>query len=241
MMETQAQKSYFDPAQPAILIAPSRSGSVFLSHCLDSHYQIGCERGEPFNPRFPWQKLGVPHRDLALALWRRRGYRVTMFKVSYRQFRNGFVTLDLLLEFRPKVIHLHRMNVLEAIISAQLTTLSVAGKTDHPMHTYEPVAQRELELNCSTLIDQIKAYRGKVELMRMVLAEFDVLELEYETITKGSTAQLPRSVAGMTCDFLDVDRRPMGAELARLNPNPIITNRAEVEETLAGTPYGWML
>jgi hypothetical protein len=232
---------YFDPPQPAILIAPSRSGSVFLSHCLDSHYQIGCDRGEPFNHRFPWQRLGVPHRDLAAALWRRQGYRVTMFKVSYRQLKNGFVTLDLLQEFQPKIIHLYRLNVLAAIISAHLTTLSVAGKIDHPMHTYEPVVQQEVELDCSTLPNDIETYLAKVNRIRNALAEFDVLELNYEQITKGSTGRLSKPIANNICKFLGVGKGSMSAELVRLNPNPTITNQAEVEATLAETPYRWML
>jgi hypothetical protein len=232
---------YLDPPQPAILIAQSRSGSVFLSHCLDSHYQIGCDRGEPFNHRFPWQRLGVPHRDLAAALWRRQGYRVTMFKVSYRQFKNGFITPELLQEFRPKIIHLYRLNVLRAIISSALSTLTVDGKINHPLHTYEPVVQQEVELDCSTLLEEIEDYLAKVNRIRNVLAEFDVLELNYEQITKGSTGRLSKSITNNICKFLGVDKGVMGAELVRLNPNPTITNQVEVKDTLAETPYRWML
>lgn len=232
---------YFNPPQPAILIAPSRSGSTFLCHCLDSHYQIACERGEPFSPSHNWQRLRADHRKLALALWQREGYRVAMFKASYRQLKNGFVTLDLLREVGPKVIHLHRENIFQAIVSAQLCTATVEGRSGHPVHSYEPVEQQQVEVDCETLVAGIEDYRLRVEQMQQLLSEFETLELTYEQVARFPHSQkLYPPVRDRICEFLGVQPTSMGSEMVRVNPAPIILNRARVKSTL-GKEYGWML
>jgi LPS sulfotransferase NodH len=235
---------YFEAPQPAIIIAQSRSGSTFLSHCLDSHYDIGCERDGPFGPHRYWQKLGASHRELARALWCRGGYRVSMFKVTARQVKNGFITPEMLKEVRPKVINLHRENILKALVSATLSTAAYHGEIDHPLQTYETVPQREVALDCTMLVDEIEAYRAKLDKMRQLLAGLglEVLDLSYEQLTGGKEVeQLPIDITRTICEFLGVAVMPLYARLKKLNPAPIITNRDEIEATLKDTPYRWML
>jgi hypothetical protein len=233
--------NYFDLPQPALVIAPSRSGATFLCHCLDSHFQIACERSEPFGELFYWHHLGINHRDLAIALWQRIGYRASMFKLSYRQLRNGYITTETIKEFNPKIIHLHRLNIFEAIVSATLNTLVRDGKLDHPMHTYEPVEQQSIKINCNTLLADIEGYAYRVTRMQQALDALDTIEVTYEEITSDGMT-LPEKVAGRICDFLGVNNdMVMFSELTRLNYAPEIVNIEKVKKVLAGTGHEWML
>lgn len=233
-------RNYFDPPQPAIIIAQSRSGSSFLCHCLDSHYQIGCERGELFSLRYGWQKLGVGHRDLIVAFWGRLGYRVSMFKVGYKQIRFGYMTAEILQEFKPKVIHLYRNNVLNAIISRNLGERE--NELKHPVHTYEPVKQQEVEIDCNTLLDNIEEYLQQIDTTRHQLLDgLEVLELTYEAIGNNQSL-LPQAIANNICQFLGVaGDMSMFSEMVKVNPAPIIMNKEQIRETLKGTGHEWML
>ena len=233
---------YYSDPQAAIVIAQSRSGSTFLCHCLDSHPQIGCERGGPFDTRFnKWHELGVEHRALAAALWRRRGYRVSMFKVTQRQFKNGYMTTDVLREFQPKIIYRHRVNVFNALVSSVLATASRDGKASGPIHTYQAVKQQEIKIDCDSLIDRIEVYLQRTEAMRQVLSEFDdVLELTYERIVTGGSPRLAIQAIDKICTFLGVDWHEMQSETVKINTAPIISNEGQVKYTLRDTAYDWM-
>lgn len=230
---------YADKPTPAILIAHSRSGSHFLASCLDSHNQICCERGGPFNPRNAWLNTGITPYALASALWQREGCRVSMFRITQRQFKNGYVTLDTMREFKPRVLYLYRENILKSIISAQLSTAAVKGDIEHPLHTYEPVEQRRVTLDCNGLIAKIDDYVARTEKTKELLGEFPLLNLTYEQIAEDG--KMPVGVAHKICDFLGVRHAAMYSELVKLNTAPVITNLSKVESTLAGTEYEWML
>lgn len=232
---------YTDLPQPAILIAHSRSGSTFLSHCLDSHPQICCERGGPFNMAHTWLKTGISHHDLAMALWQREGCLVSMFRITQRQFKNGYVTMETLREFQPKILYLSRRNVLRAFISSELATASVRGKSSHPLHSYQPVDQQELALDCATLVTRIDDYFARTEATLNTLSEFGLLHLTYEEITTPDSSKLAEPAAAKIVDFLGVNYAPMGCEMVKINSAPVIVNWPEVVDTLAGTDYEWML
>jgi hypothetical protein len=85
--------------------------------------------------------------------------------------------MDLLKEVKPLVIHLYRENVLEALISSQLCTAAMKDDGDYPVHSYEPVEQQEVEVNCKTLVGEIESYLSKVDWMQKLLADFRTLTL----------------------------------------------------------------
>ena len=233
--------NYYDDPQPALIIAQSRSGSTFLCHCLDSHLQICCERGGPFDTHFnKWHTLGVSHRDLARVLWQRRGYQVSAFKITQRQFKNGYVTLGTVREFQPKIIYLHRLNVLKALISSELATAFRDGKGNHPIHSYKQQRQQSIKLDCSTLVNKIDDYLQRTETTIKALSEFDLLALNYEEITRNKRG-LQKPIGLNICEFLNVPYKPMASETIKVNSKPIITNLDKVTKTLKGTGHEWML
>ena len=69
---------YYQPT-PFAIVAASRSGGTFLTHCLDSHPQVSCERDSPLDEAGPWLTwLDVSERAILRALWGRGGYRAAV-------------------------------------------------------------------------------------------------------------------------------------------------------------------
>lgn len=234
--------NYTDLPQPAILIAHSRSGSTFLSHCLDSHPQICCERGGPFNPAHTWLKTGISNHNLAWALWERQGCRVSMFRITQRQFKNGYVTLETMREFEPKVIYLSRKNILRAFISSQLATAAVQGELNHPLHSYKAVEQQELTLDCDGLLEKIRDYEKRTKHTLKTLSEFPLLHLTYEDITPmDDSGELPDEAANNITGFLDVCNCPMKSDLKKVNTKPVVKNWDDIVGVLGDTEYEWMV
>jgi hypothetical protein len=150
------------------------------------------------------------------------------------------MTASILQEFKPKVIHLYRHNVLNAIISRNLGEQE--NTLDHPIHSYEPVKQQEVTIDCDTLLDKIKEYLQQVDtIQRQLLEGLEVLELIYEIIDSND-AGLSQSVADRICRFLGVaEGIPMFSEMIKVNTAPVIMNKEQVRETLKGSEYEWML
>lgn len=214
---------YFSP-QPAVLIATNRSGSTFLLHCLDSHPLIGCERSEPLAPEHALAALGVGLQERMLLMWARPGYRVAMFKLSYRQL--SWAGHSLIDEIRPRIIHLHRANPLRVIVSSIINTEAAAGRLDHPIHTWSAVSPVNITLFPDDFIARCRRYLGKVTQMCHDLDALDnpVLYLTYEDLVgvEGAEArQLPLPTAQRICQFLEVDYHPMVAYTRRVNRAPL--------------------
>lgn len=227
-------------ATPAILIAPSRTGGTMLSHMLDSHYRICCDRDEPLNPDRYWKKLGLSGGMLMRALWSRDGYDVSMFRASYRHI--GGDELSTMVDVMPRVIHLWRENALRTFVSASLNTLAIAGKIRYPVNTYTSIKQQRIEIDCGTIVNQLDRYTSRVHAVKNVLSDFDVLELTYEQLTHGNTSisKLSPGITCSICKFLGVPSMDMKTNLVKLNTSPlceIVTNWNSVVETLKGTAY----
>jgi len=249
---TDKVNSYYSP-RPAILIATSRSGSTFLLHCLDSHPQIGCERSEPLDHiTGPWRHLGVEPIELMKALWNRPGYRVAMFKLSYKQ-STKFIKLNVLQEMNVPIIHLHRRNPLRTLVSSVINTAAVAGELNHPTHSFEEVKPITVRLDPQTVIPECRKHFGKVRMMRKYLSKFGLplLKLAYEDlpahkdIDGNLTTFLAADIQIEICDFLEVKSSyPMFSLTRRINPKAlpdIIENWEEVKAVLESSEFEMFL
>lgn len=239
---------------PAALIATNRSGSTFLLHALDSHPQIGCERSEPLDPRGFWVRLGTMEAMKAMSranllrfLWRRPGYRVAMFKLSYRQLR--WVGLDVLKEVGARLIHLHRENVVRGGISSLINTAAVKGEIAHPIHTFSPVKAASIRVEVGPFIYNSMAHLKKVKAMKKQLGRMGlpVLNLTYEDLVgyEGhETNEVMAATATAICEHLGVEEMPLVSYTRRVNPQPlceIVENWTELAAALRGTALGVFL
>lgn len=244
MTKEPSANNYLSP-RPAALIATNRSGSTFLLHALDSHPQIGCERSEPLDPRGYWAALvghgGISRAALLRFLWRRPGYQVSMFKLSYRHVR--WVGTDILKEVGATLIHLHRRNVVRMGVSSLINTAAAKGEIVHPIHTFAPVKPASIRVDVGPFIYNSIAHLKKVRTLRKRLGRLGLplLCLTYEDLVGyegNETNEVMAQTATSLCKYLGVEKMPLVSYTRRVNPQPlceIVENWAELAAALAQT------
>jgi hypothetical protein len=234
--------SYLEP-QPALLVSASRSGSTMLMHSLDSHPQIACERYEPLNPDSPWMsRLNGNREGVIRALWERPGYRVAMFKMTYRHFR--WAGKSLLKEYKPVIIHLYRENALRCIVSSAYNTALGRGEIDYVSHSFVPISTiPKITLSLKKLWVELDKYEQAVKDMLDGLSKLKLptVYLTYEQLTNNRQVnRLDSEVTNIICSMLRIDEFPMTNQLAKLNTWPlvqVIENWNEVREEFSNTHY----
>lgn len=222
-----------------LTIFTQRGGSTYLAHCVDSHPDVGFERGEPLNPLYIWRQAFPKARaetllDLAL---NRPGYKVTVARVNYRHITEvggGYLSrLD-------GIIHLHRPNVVRIIVSAMINAQGL-----RPAHSYEPAAAQKVELDAKKVVRECNRYVGNVRTRRKWLGRLGVplLLLTYDSIVGGEGTEavgIPQDTSARICEFLDVEHRPLTCDLKRTNPEPLedlVLNWQEVKAALDQTEH----
>ena len=227
-----------------LIVFTQRGGSAFLAHCLDSHVEIGCERGEPLLKAHPWLQAfpQAPPEEILAMLLDRPGYPVTVARISYRQLREvsaGFI------EGLDGVIHLHRHNAVRILVSAEINTQCL--KVPHTYNTHLQPAQ--VEMDPQKLMADIAKYINYVGGTREELHNLDVplLLLRYDEIVGGEgqeAFEIPRERGKDICKFLGVDYSPLHCWLKRTNPEPlsrIISNWPEIKAALIEAGHGHYL
>lgn len=225
--------AYYQPV-PFLVIATSRSGGTFLTHCLDSHPQISCERDSPLDPASYWREWlsfegigSVNEADLLHALWCRSGYHVAGFKLSYRQARR--VGLEwLATSVNGKVIHLYRASPVRTVLSSCINTAVQQGGLRHPVHTYETVMEpARITVDAGWFLSECHRYVENVDAMMASLTETcdgSWLSLSYDIIVGGEgneAERMPEAVAWALCSWLGVERQSLTSGLRRVNPQSL--------------------
>ena len=235
-MEKSEQMNWNDSRKYSIVFT-QRAGSTFLAHCLDSHIDIGCERGEPAHPLHPLSRLfpfATP-TEKVLSILNRPGYKVNIARVNYRHIRNiepGLIrSLD-------GVIHLTRENVLRNIISAYISTMG-----HKPNHSYYDVPNRKFNFSADTVKVECERYVQNVNETTAYLEALNdnIFSLTYEQITgDAETLFLMDDVSRELQEYLGVTNSILMTTLKRTNPQPmndIIRNYKEIKEILSGTVF----
>ncbi len=212
--------------EPAVVISVSRGGGTFLCHCLDSHPEIACERGEPLGSNAPWMQAGINRDVLMRVLWTRSGYRVSMFKLTYKQAR--WYGMEDIKGMNVRVMHLHRENALRVIISNILGEARSRGESDHPAHAYEvPSPPPPVHVDPAWLVSECCRYEEDVASMLNEIAALDVpwMSLTYGDMVGGEgtgAAGLTPEVQIRVCEFLSVAADSlMVSTTVRVNPWPL--------------------
>jgi len=230
----------WDTPSRVLLVFTQRGGSTYLAHCLDSHPDIGCERGEPLCRDHVWMQAfprARPEQLLDLAL-NRPGYKVTVARVTHRAVRQVPITY---LQSLDGIIHLHRENIVRIIVSAMIN-----AKGWRVTHTYEPLPLQQFYIDPRVLLSECHRYLGNVRRTRKWLGRkpgVPFLKIGYEGIVGGEgqeSSEIPEPAGRKVCEFLGVEYRPLTCDLKRTNPEPLhklIENWREVRAALLGTPF----
>ena len=235
--KTMETKLAWNDSRKYLIVFTQRSGSTFLAHCLDSHVNIGCDRGEPVNPLHPLSRL-FPYAtptEKVMAILNRQGYQVNIARVNYRHIKNVEPSYIRSLD---GVIHLTRENVLRNIVSAYISTMG--RKVNHAYH--EQPAQK-FNFQAETVKIECERYVDNVAKMieYLVALNSNILHLTYEQITGNKeTVLLESEATDKIVKFLGVMRMALCTDLMRTNPQPlkeIIRNYGEICQILKDTPF----
>ena len=235
-------------ARPAVIIANTRTGGTFLSHCLSNHPRIFCDRGESLNGRHVWYRL-LSHDLVKIldAMTHQPFYHVSMCKLTYSQAfeQNAW---KYIVGLKPHIIHLVRRNVLRQVVSAHVNNTS----HDRAAHSFTDIRAARVALPKSSLFALLNNATAQVDEARKRLLAFpNVLELEYEKLADYEIVDgamtlttLRTETSEKLCQFLGVPIAPMTCELRPVNPQPlpqIISNWAEVEAAVRASPFAYCL
>lgn len=228
-------------SKPFLIIAMPRSGGTLLSHCLDSHPQIYCHRGEPLHKRDSFREY-LDQNDALRIATSMRGYEWSGAKITTHYYRGlgGQLWLNsFFLDFEAKIIFLYRQDLLRLIVSEAIRKLDKENGLH--AHAYEKRQLVRVELNIETIAIEYHTLNKRRQIIRDSLLPFNPLELSYEEMTENDEiSHLSRNLVSKLTNFFEVAKYPLFSLLRKRNNfplNEIILNYQEVIEVLKGLGY----
>lgn len=219
--------------QPALLVADSRTGGTMLASALDSHPQIGFERGQILHKRSAWLAQGLTPDQCAAIAWSRPGYHAAGFRVVY----GGFDRLsdDVLRHYQPRVIWLTR-KPLDTVIS-RLLRRDAQQKRAGEAHYFEgddlpefaPVTldTGEVERMVAKAEDDHRRVGDRLSWLHL-----PVMELTYDLLVDS----YPVVWGAQICQWLNVERRelvPVTRRIHHLDWSHYVSNWQDIVERVA--------
>lgn len=233
-------------SEPAVIIAETRSGSTFLTHCLSNHPDIFCHRGEPMHGKSVWGKHKLIGDDLLYCLLHQQFYTISMCELTRHQAFYRF--WEYLTRTQPKVILLSRKNVIRQCVEILLAKLNKQGKIQQPRHTVGISPEVRVSLAAETILEGARKYVvGAVAAHERCQAFDNLLEITYADIVGREIADVMSIAAPASeriCSFLGVPALMMSCRLRATNPHPlrkILLNWDEVEEAVAQSELAYCL
>ena len=133
-------------------------------------------------------------------------------------------------------IILTRRNILRNIVSHR-----IAGRSGHyHRSSKEKVQMTRISLDISNLIEKLQNNQNYFRMIDDLTKDKKVLRLSYED----DISQNPAIGYRRVCNFLDIECLKLPVRYKKSNPyklTELIYNFKEVEHTLHGTPFKWML
>ena len=233
-------------ARPAILIAHTRSGGTFLAHCLSTHPDIFCPRGEPLLPAHSWRQSlpsHVPSSAILGCILNAFHYEVGMCRITYVQTNPE--VCDYLCSVEAKVILLERQNILRCAVSQTIMNMTSREEIEYPLHSTQTVELPGVTLRALAVLERCRwqaEWHTKMHKMTRGL-KLRVLRLTYADIVGGEMVnadRLPLSVTERITSFLGVEQYPMLSPLRAVSPRPlrdIVTNWDELKAVIQTSEF----
>lgn len=239
-----------DARRGFVILTTQRSGSNWVEDRLDSHPELLLRRSEIFRRSLTSQESYTAFRQrsrstrlasavsppLAKMLFLHQtldggGAMVPGFRLMYDQLRRSPALALLLRLHLVRVVHLVRENVLATHISAER-----AKVTGIYMRNRRVDSDASVYIETEHLVAALAARQRKIDRHRLFLRAFEHIEVGYE-----SYIAQPEHHDQRICGFLKVGpAEHLGSNIVRLSrggPLALVSNRQEVAETLAGTPF----
>lgn len=235
-----------------------RSGSTVLGDLLNQHPKIlwDGEIYEPYNMGYELGTVLEPGEiglDPIKVLRRRRlkaGSRYYGFETKFYQLRLAGTALPEYVRGLPgngvdRFVVLERRNTLRMAVSAAVAHANASffrGALEKPKlsRVRLDVDDLRIDFGSKPLLSYLEDHREDFARLRDLLPEERTLWLTYED----DVSVDPARGYGRVCRFLGLEPRPVSVRYGKTNPHPlseIVTNFDEVEVTLRGTRFEWML
>lgn len=222
-----------------VIISNPRSGSTHLRLLLNSHPMIE-SYGEVFMYGFQILKFFISvfrnifkKSSLKRVLSFKKNSTLCGFKILYHQFRYTPLIEFIFLRDDIKVIHILRRNLLRIYIS------HIIAKKTQQWCSYSETSLRKISVGCGGVIKELEGLKSRQGKYCEKIKNNDVIEIYYEDLIK-NTKKVLKDVQ----KFLGVPVEKLSSNLVKQNPYKIsemVENYDELEETLKGTKYEWML
>lgn len=233
-------------AQPAILIAHTRSGGTFLAHCLGSHPDIFCPRGEPLRT---WHvhAPGIAQVQIVAMALHAYHYKVSMCRLT--DVQTSLDILDYLRTVKAKIIVLERENLLRSAVSQTLMNMAGRGEIKRPIHTTKPVKPVRVAVPPAAVLERCRWQQEWQERIRLDVAgtKLCALYLTYKEIVGGEMTSAERVTLRATeriCSFLGVETLPLVSNLRAVSPYPlkaIVANWTELRTAVQESEFAHYL
>ncbi len=233
-------------ARPAILIAHTRSGGTFLAHCLSTHPDIFCPRGEPLLPAHSWSQSlprHVPSSAILGCILNAFHYKVGMCRITYVQ--TNVDVFDYLRSVEAKVILLERQNLLRCAVSQTIMNMTSRGEIEYPLHSIEIVEPPGVTLRPFAVLERCRWQAEWHTRMRESTRDLKlhVLRLTYADVVGGEMVnadRIPLAITERLTSFLGVEQYPMLSPLRAVSPRPlcdIVTNWDELKAVIQESEF----
>jgi len=203
-------------ALPFLILAHVRTGGTFCAHALSNHPQIYCDRGETLHHLSAWRMAHVPVEQILEAIWHQDGYMAAGWRAIYRQAFHPRVW-PLVVEARPRIIHLTRANVTRQAVSFGYQHLVRQGALPYyPVHSFHTHTRRPVAVEPAVIVGYAQKVAREMREGRKRLAAFpgDVLEVTYEEMVgNGAATEMAAPVADRIERYLNVRPAPLPVDL----------------------------
>lgn len=229
------------PEVKAIALAQTRSGGIWLNHCLSNHPQVFWARGEPLLPRTEY-KLAFPQGRDAQILQAIHGasfYHVAGCKVTWEQW-NGRIK-EYCQKRGVRVILVWRENLLRCTVSQIICGLTAGQRIPgYKAHTTEPLKPIRVKLPPGKVVSHMEDQGARAASVEASLRGLPVLKVSYAELVGGEGQEavgfMPEATSYKLCRFLDVKEMVLFGSLRKVNRWPLeemIENWDQVREAVA--------
>lgn len=236
-----------------------RCGSRVLGDLLKQHPRIVWE-GELFSPgrlddiASRWPRLSGRRMQILRLRMTMAGRSCFGFETQPTQVQQLDMTMS---DYVKQLEHLgfdhyillERLNCLRRIVSIKVAQQSsqwhlVSGESAPPVRIKLDIDNLSLDWGTDTLkrplIEHLQRTEQSVRELRELLSDRNLLCLTYEEAIQ----RQPEIAFRRVCEFAGVDDQPVTVRFNRTNPfdlAEVLTNFSDVERTLRGTSFEWML
>ncbi len=222
-----------------VIISQGRSGSTYLNDLLNDHPRLSSYGEflllEDFKGIISYFYTFLQRKASPSKFSKTNFYEsdVIGFKLLYYQLDKNPDLLNFFKKRRVSVLHLIRKNFIRRHLSL------VIAFNNNKFFTFKEENLKKVVVNCKKILSEMDSYSTEIKILSKRLRGQKRIIIYYEDLCKNKNKEL-----GKIQKFLGVSVEKLSSNLIKQNPfliKEMVENYDELEKTLRGTKYYWML